>query len=83
MRTRRRERDARETPTRAVASLVVASLVVAASERESRDAVERDALECDATMDERECMHACMRDANDGNDAKRREYAKNAPLVLV
>ena len=57
MRPRRRERDARETPTRAFASLVVEYLVVAAFERESRDAVERDALECDATMDASECMH--------------------------
>ena len=48
MRTRRRDRDARETSTRAVASVVVVAF-----ERESRDAVERDALECDA-MDERE-----------------------------
>ena len=48
MRTRRRDRDARETP-----SVVVEFLVVVAFERESRDAVERDALECDA-MDERE-----------------------------
>lgn len=53
MRTRRRDRDARETSTRAVASVVVEFLVVVAFERESRDAVERDALECDA-MDERE-----------------------------
>ncbi len=49
MRTRRRDRDAREASTRAVASVVVEFLVVAAFERESRDAVERDALECDAT----------------------------------
>ena len=58
MRPRRRERDARETPTRVsrvsrLESLVVEFLVVVAFERESRDAVERDALECDA-MDERE-----------------------------
>ena len=81
MRPRRRERDARETPTRVSRVSRLESLVVAASERESRDAVERDALECDATMDESECMTRMTRMTR--RDAKRREYAKNAPLVLV
>ena len=81
MRTRRRDRDARETPSVVVESLVVEFLVVVAFERESRDAVERDALECDATMDESECMTRMTRMTR--RDAKRREYAKNAPLVLV
>ena len=39
MRTRRRDRDARETPSVVVESLVVEFLVVVAFERESRDAV--------------------------------------------
>ncbi len=81
MRPRRRERDARETPTRVSRVSRLESLVVAASERESRDAVERDAVECDATMDASECMTRVT--PNDANDAKRREYAKNTPLVLV
>ena len=81
MRPRRRERDARETPTRVSRVSRLESLVVAASERESRDAVERDAVECDATMDASECMTRMTRMTR--SDAKRREYAKNAPLVLV